>query len=322
MAGKRAGLREGKRSGLWFEFERIIGELRSRWVLIEQVPGLLSSHQGRDFALILNALDELGYGVAWRVLDAQNFGVPQRRRRVFIVGHLGDIRGPSEVLALGESSLGDSATSGQARQEVAGPLGGSSQSGGFRTTDLDNQGAYVVASTISASAGHHGHSSPRGDGSDNLVAFALTSREHKGVSQRESQSNLIPTVTSKWAKGSGGPAGDEAQNLVPTVAFTERSRPQGRTFEMQEELAYALTNPGAGGRSHSRQIATLTGVRRLTPRECERLMGWPDDHTRWTADGREIADTNRYKLCGNGVVSTVAEYIGHRLVHVDRNNHG
>jgi site-specific DNA-cytosine methylase len=51
-------------------------------------------------------------------------------------------------------------------------------------------------------------------------------------------------------------------------------------------------------------------------------MGWPDDHTRWTADGREIADTNRYKLCGNGVVSTVAEYIGHRLVHVDRNNHG
>jgi DNA (cytosine-5)-methyltransferase 1 len=91
---------------------------------------------------------------------------------------------------------------------------------------------------------------------------------------------------------------------------------------MQEELAYALTNPGAGGRSHSRQIATLTGVRRLTPRECERLMGWPDDHTRWTADGREIADTNRYKLCGNGVVSTVAEYIGHRLVHVDRNNHG
>mgnify|MGYP003661175577 CR=1 FL=1 len=63
---------------------------------------------------------------------------------------------------------------------------------------------------------------------------------------------------------------------------------------------------------------TPSGVRRLTPLECERLMGWPDDHTRWTADGREISDSHRYRLCGNGVVAPVAEWIGHRLVAVDR----
>lgn len=88
VAGKRAGL-AGKRSGLWFEFERVIGELLPEHVLIENVPGLLSSNGGRDFAVILSGLAELGYGWAYRILDAQFDGVPQRRRRVFIVGCLG-----------------------------------------------------------------------------------------------------------------------------------------------------------------------------------------------------------------------------------------
>ena len=96
VAGRRAGL-AGERSGLWFEFHRIARELRPEWLLIENVPGLLSSHQGADFAVILQGLAELGYGVAWRVLDAQYFGLAQRRKRVFIVGHLGDGRA-AEVL--------------------------------------------------------------------------------------------------------------------------------------------------------------------------------------------------------------------------------
>lgn len=91
VAGKRAGL-AGDRSGLWFEFHRILTELRPQWVVIENVPGLLSSNRGADFAIILRGLVECGYGVTWRVLDAQYFGVAQRRRRVFIVGSLGDGR--------------------------------------------------------------------------------------------------------------------------------------------------------------------------------------------------------------------------------------
>ncbi len=96
VAGKRAGL-AGERSGLWNEFARIIDELEPRWVVVENVPGLLSSHGGRDFATIIQWMAKRGYGVAWRVLDSQYFGVPQRRRRVFIVGSFGDISS-AEVL--------------------------------------------------------------------------------------------------------------------------------------------------------------------------------------------------------------------------------
>ena len=87
VAGKRKGL-AGSRSGLWFEFHRIVSQLRPRWVVIENVRGLLSSNKGRDFEVILEGLDELGYGVSWAVLDAQHFGVPQRRSSVFIVASL------------------------------------------------------------------------------------------------------------------------------------------------------------------------------------------------------------------------------------------
>ncbi len=106
VAGKRAGL-AGERSGLFFEFARILSELRPLWCVIENVPGLLSSRSGRDFAVVLSELDKLGYGLAWRVLDSQHFGVPQRRRRVFIVGHLGSPC-PAEVLFESESCGGDS----------------------------------------------------------------------------------------------------------------------------------------------------------------------------------------------------------------------
>lgn len=87
VAGQRAGL-SGERSGLWHEFQRVLRELRPRWCVIENVPGLLSSgaEPGADFGVVLRGLVDLGYGVAWRVLDARWFGVPQRRRRVFIVG--------------------------------------------------------------------------------------------------------------------------------------------------------------------------------------------------------------------------------------------
>jgi DNA (cytosine-5)-methyltransferase 1 len=91
VAGRRAGL-DGERSGLWFEFARVLSDVKPQWVVVENVPGLLTSNGGRDFAVILHGLVERGYCSAWRVLDSQYFGVPQRRRRLFIVGHLGDGR--------------------------------------------------------------------------------------------------------------------------------------------------------------------------------------------------------------------------------------
>ena len=103
VAGKRSGL-AGKRSGLFWEICRLLDETRAQNFILENVPGLLSSNQGRDMAAVVEALVERGYGIAWRVLDAQHFGVPQRRRRVFIVGCLGDGGGtPAQILALSES---------------------------------------------------------------------------------------------------------------------------------------------------------------------------------------------------------------------------
>jgi len=120
VAGRRKGL-AGSRSGLWFEFHRVLEELRPRWVVIENVPGLLSSRQGRDFALILRGLAELGYLSAWRILDAQYFGVAQRRRRVFIVGHLGDGRA-AQVLFEPTCGPRDTPPSREAGARVADPL--------------------------------------------------------------------------------------------------------------------------------------------------------------------------------------------------------
>ncbi|MCI0563499.1 MAG: DNA (cytosine-5-)-methyltransferase [Nitrososphaera sp.] len=95
--GPRSGLR-GNQSGLFHEFVRLLRGSLPRAVILENVHGLLSSHGGRDFAIILKALDELGYGVAWRVLNSKYFGIPQQRRRVFIVGLHRDPRSAAEVL--------------------------------------------------------------------------------------------------------------------------------------------------------------------------------------------------------------------------------
>jgi len=197
----------------------------SEFTVVENVPGLLSSNGGRDFGVVLGTLADLGYGVAWRILDSRFFGVPQRRRRVFIVGTLAvnDPRAAAErageVLAVGSRCDRHPATRGEAGPDVAGTLGART-SGGGRTTDLDGYGAYVsralcshadrqdgtvdnyvaaplshgsnpnsnaagrrreddenlVAYALEASDGHHGYSSPRGDGADNLVIDASVRR--------------------------------------------------------------------------------------------------------------------------------------------------
>lgn len=102
--GPRSGLR-GNQSGLFYEFARLVEEGRPPFVVIENVAGLLSSHDGRDLAVVVRTLADLGYGVAWRVLDSRHFGVPQSRTRVFIVGSLG---GPASAAAvLFEPECGD-----------------------------------------------------------------------------------------------------------------------------------------------------------------------------------------------------------------------
>ena len=136
VAGKRAGL-AGKRSGLYWEIIRLVDELTPKYLVLENVPGLLSSNGGRDMGTVIGALTDRGYGVAWRVLDAQYFGVPQRRRRVFIVGCIGDPERASEILALSEGLRGDTSTSRKKGKETPGDAGQGASVGFSHTQGLD-----------------------------------------------------------------------------------------------------------------------------------------------------------------------------------------
>ncbi len=117
IAGKRKGLK-GERSGLFWEIIRIAAALQPKWLLLENVPGLLSSDGGRDFAVVLAALDECGYGLAWRVCNSRFWGVPQRRRRVFLVGYFG-APCPPEILFESEGGGRDITAGGEARADIA-----------------------------------------------------------------------------------------------------------------------------------------------------------------------------------------------------------
>lgn len=292
VAGRRAGL-AGERSGLWHEFHRIVTELTPQWVVIENVPGLLSSNGGRDFAVILRGLVECGYGVAWRVLDSQYFGVAQRRRRVFIVASLGS-GAAAQVLFESESLPGNPAPGREARPELARDIAASLKHGGGngRGFNLDFEAglvAYVGNNTsgpIPVDTAVNAHSSRRYDfESETFVTSALMG-----------------------GHGRGYRIGADEAAAGHILAFTERGRAGGRNLETQQDVAYALTNPGAGGRTHSRQIAVAFGVRRLTPLECERLQGFPDC---WT-DGQ--SDAARYRQMGNAVTVPVIEWLGRRIM--------
>lgn len=122
VAGKRAGL-AGERSGLFWEIRRLVEETQTEWFILENVPGLLSSNRGKDFGIVLGEMADLGYSIGWRVLDAQYFGVPQRRRRVFIVGNR--TGNPERILKVLFESKGlrrNTTQSQQARQELAGSI--------------------------------------------------------------------------------------------------------------------------------------------------------------------------------------------------------
>lgn len=289
IAGRRAGL-AGERSGLWFEFARIIDEIEPRWVIIENVPGLLSSNKGQDFAVIVQWLAERGYGVAWRVLDAQFFGVPQRRRRVFIVASFGD-GSASEVLFESEGGERNNPKGGEAGKEVAYSLranpshSGDKGDGGINTT--------MVAQTLTSGGnGKRGYLDPV---NTTMVTAFMAGQGAKagGIGASET---LSPTL-----KGVGS-----GTNQVPSVALWEMSHANEAVRENGNIAPTLQARMGTGGNQ-----VPMVGVRRLMPIECERLQGFPDG---WT-DGQ--SDSARYRQLGNAVAVPVVEWIGNRIVKTE-----
>lgn len=227
VAGLRKGL-DDPRGNLMLTYLAIADRYRPQWVVWENVPGVLSSGGGRDFGTFLGALGELGYGWAYRVLDAQWFGVAQHRRRVFVVGCLGDAAGAAAVLFECESVSRHPAPSREAGQGVTGAPGGSSQSGGFRTTDLDNNGAFIPVQPFD-------------------VANCLTQRMHKGINTTidEGQTPVLAHAlrgegfdASEDGTGRGTPiipvlpiGLDEEQNAIVDGFGTLKARTLGGGFE-------------------------------------------------------------------------------------------
>jgi DNA (cytosine-5)-methyltransferase 1 len=287
-------MHEGGRSNLFFECARVADELLrpGGWLLLENVPGLLSSNGGRDFGVLLATLADLGFhDLAWRVLDSRFFGVPQRRRRVFILARRARGACARAVLLEPESSCGDPAAGGEAGQGVAGTLGGGAGSRGWAQ---DVERMTFVADTLT-SGSHPGSNMPgrRREDDTNLVeAFNWQGDTNQGADLGlTTEPNL--TGSSTWA----------------VTAYHFRTREQGSCFEETEVNVSRASVGGSGGAKLAIDVPAQ-GVRRLTPRECERLQGFPDD---WTLIPG-APDSRRYAAMGDAVTVPVARWIGERLL--------
>jgi len=301
VAGLRKGL-EDPRGNLMLTYVGILDKFRPKWCVWENVPGVLSSNGGRDFGSFLGALVELGYGFAYRVLDAQNFGVPQRRRRVFVVGCLGDWISPSKVLFEPDCLLGDSKKSRSKKQGT--PAFTSSSFGGY------SEGV----GTVRASGGD------LGGGSETLIA--TPDLEHTidttgtqgvayGFTQCDAARDIGDDVSPTLRSGGDGGYPNHA------VAYSIREDAKANNFSATAlEVTPALQALRPSVQSHHAQtfIAQTMAVRRLTPVECERLQGFPDNYTNipWRKKD-EAPDGPRYKAMGNSMAVPVMKWIGQRI---------
>lgn len=310
IAGKRAGF-AGSRSGLWFEFARIIDELEPGWVVIENVPGLLSSNDGKDFAILLRWLVERGYGVCWRVLDSQYFGVAQRRRRVFIVASFGNGRS-AEVLFESEGMRWDTPARGETGQGTAGTFTVRSGSDGggkgyLGMTDgamtLGGQPQWVTgtldAKSCSANRGSQANETEFIIGIDHELN---TRDELMGTLNRRDASILQSTDGTLQVRDSKG-IGSTIDDKLICWEMQHASEAYRESGDIAPNLQARM---GTGGNN-----VPCVGVRRLTPTECARLQGFPDNWNDWQSD------SSRYKQYGNAVTVNVAEWIGKRIMEVN-----
>jgi DNA (cytosine-5)-methyltransferase 1 len=295
VAGLRKGL-DDPRGNLALTYVGILDKFRPKWCIWENVPGVLSSGNGRDFGAFLGALGELGYGWAYRVLDAQNFGVAQRRRRVFVVGCFGNWESAAKVLFESESLSGDIKKSRSKGKETAKCL----------TTRIRND--YETESFV---------------------------YENHGTDSRIKEIEISPTVTARWGTGGnnvplamqgnligrdkGGPngVGVSDSNTMYTLtktdvhavatSFNVNARPDEMKF-LKEQSNTLTTSQNSG-------VFANMAVRRLTEVECERLQGFPDNYT----NIRENCPSGaRYKALGNSMAVPVMRWIGERINQYER----
>jgi DNA (cytosine-5)-methyltransferase 1 len=375
VAGLRKGM-EDPRGNLALEFCRIANKAKPQWIVWENVPGVLSSNGGKDFASLLGALGELGYGFAYRILDAQHFGIPQRRRRIFVVGYLGDWRPAAAVLFESESLCRHIAESRGKREKVTRSIEGgpATYRKSSRATTKDGLETWVeddvsntlncfdvgdVRSTVSvvepdswwdggqtaASLTTRCHDQYMPDkGHFSAVIQKDVYENHPNDSRVKEMGETSSTVTSRWGTGGGNtPIVSETKWLPPNDSETmgsllardykgmgNQDLIDGRGLVVSEKgIAVDMYNMSVNDRtsqtiSSSASDINHTGgtiqnsrVRRLTPVECERLQGFPDNFTNIPYRKKpESPDGPRYKAMGNSMAVPVMAWIGGRIQEV------
>jgi len=365
VAGLRKGL-DDPRGNLALVYLGIAERFHPRWLLWENVPGVLSSSGGRDFGSFLGAMAQLGYGFAYRVLDAQYFGVPQRRRRVFVVGYLGDWRRAAAVLFESHSLQGHTPPSREKGQGFTSDVAGCLRSGGdggvpssrgehlvcFQQNTRDEVrylgGDGKIAGALAAESGMkqtnyicapispivtNGPPFSR-TGNERVECEALVCMAHGQANaeisserrtaltcNHESPIVAFPLDTQNMTEGhaSGGKGFGEQGDPSFTLG---RAHSHAVAFGVGEnpELAHCLRSGASKADKHesTTYIASPMQVRRLTPIECERLQGFPDNYTNipWR-NKPEAPDWPRYKALGNSMAVPCMRWLGERIQMVD-----
>jgi len=290
VAGLRKGL-DDPRGNLMLTYLAIAAQYQPKWLVWENVPGVLSSQRGRDFGTFLGALGQLGYGFAYRVLDAQYFGVAQRRRRVFVVGYLGDWRRAAAVLFERESLSGHPAPSREAGQKAAPTV---TQGAPFsRTGNQRVEAEAIVAQCLTTRTG-----SAYDPTTETLpIAFGAQNSANQGDSV---STEVTPTLD---------------KSKTPAVAYdtTNITSPTNGSNPKPGDPVFTLA-------SGQHPPLLTPQVRRLTPTECERLQGFPDNFTRipWrNKPAEDCPDGPRYKAMGNSMAVPVMRWIGERIQMVE-----
>ena len=338
VAGLRGGL-DDDRGNLALEFLRLAQRTRAKWLVWENVPGVLSSNGGRDFGSILGGLVECGYGFAYRVLDAQYFGVAQRRRRVFVVGCLGDSASAAAVLFERHSLQGNSAPSRQKGKDVAGTIARSSFSGGAGGKPDGAAGNHFipdVAGTMISRAQSGGFSNSADHAAASYIipwptAKCLTARGAGGGNLDPETANFVAceakATTHAFKVRGGCDGGGKGYLGSDELAFTISTNQDQQIFSESAIGFDAYNNNVTGDISktidtgqdyhHVPNVMQRSAVRRLTPRECERLQGFPDDYTLVPHRNKPMSDGPRYKALGNSMAVPVMHWIGKRIQMIE-----
>ena len=344
VAGLRKGLAD-PRGSLMLVYGAIAARYRPTWLVWENVPGVLSDDEGRSFGSFLGLLSGQSikppangwqnsgiiapgtpdaYGLAYAVLDAQYFRVAQRRARVFVVGYLGDWRPPLAVLLEPESLRGDSPPRREAQQGIAGTIaGGARGRGGYSDDDIPH-----VARALTAHGGAHGRQDAE---SETLIAHALRADGFDASEDGTGRGTpLVPVAIQAGATRENPDSGPDGVGVQEHIAYTLEARAEVQSVCQPYTLFQTSRDGGAWETGdmtgtldtmtdpNSHIVQTQWAVRRLTPLECERLQGAPDDWTNIAYRGKNtIADGPRYKMIGNSWAVPVVRWIGNRIAQVD-----